>query len=233
MGEREVISEDEDEEEPLKEEIKTSTVAPGEEQAKVEGGPVTDIPLLGETPPKPEIPHPANQAIGNEGVLPAVPGAPLEPVTPVQPGPLGEPLVPGALGAATVPGAPVIPGTAIVTGAPGVPEAPGIPDAPVIPGAPLILGTEGMVNSELASQVNQDPAKVVKPTLKKPKNPPRKIEVEEYYVKYKSFSYLHCEWRTEEELTKGDKRVNGKIKRFKMKRNQSNNMMDFVSILKT
>lgn len=65
---------------------------------------------------------------------------------------------------------------------------------------------------------------------KKSKGPPKKIEVEEFFVKYRSFSYLHCEWRTEEELFKGDKRINGKIKRYKQKRAMSQNVMDFVSI---
>lgn len=66
---------------------------------------------------------------------------------------------------------------------------------------------------------------------KKSKGPPKKIEVEEFFVKYRSFSYLHCEWRTEEELFKGDKRINGKIKRYKQKRAMSQNVMDFVSII--
>ena len=44
------------------------------------------------------------------------------------------------------------------------------------------------------------------------------IEVEEYYVKYKSFSYLHCEWRTRDELVVSDKRIDQKIKRFKLKK---------------
>lgn len=63
---------------------------------------------------------------------------------------------------------------------------------------------------------------------KKSKGPPKKIEVEEFFVKYRSFSYLHCEWRTEEELFKGDKRINGKIKRYKQKRAMSQNVMDFL-----
>lgn len=65
---------------------------------------------------------------------------------------------------------------------------------------------------------------------KKPKKTPKKIEVEEFYVKYRSFSYLHAEWRTEEELFKGDKRVVGKIKRFKQKRATTQNMLEFVSV---
>lgn len=57
---------------------------------------------------------------------------------------------------------------------------------------------------------------------KKKTKEPRTIEVEEFYVKYKNFSYLHCEWKTEEELLKGDKRVQAKIKRFKQKLANSN-----------
>ncbi|PNF33753.1 hypothetical protein B7P43_G10216, partial [Cryptotermes secundus] len=43
------------------------------------------------------------------------------------------------------------------------------------------------------------------------------VEVEEYFVKYRNFSYLHCEWKTEDELFKGDKRISAKLKRFKQK----------------
>ncbi|XP_061162484.1 chromodomain-helicase-DNA-binding protein 8-like [Saccostrea echinata] len=49
-------------------------------------------------------------------------------------------------------------------------------------------------------------------------------EVEEFFVKYKNFSYLHCEWKTAEELEKGDKRIHQKIKRFFMKKSQNQNM---------
>ncbi|XP_037549888.1 chromodomain-helicase-DNA-binding protein 9-like [Nematolebias whitei] len=45
------------------------------------------------------------------------------------------------------------------------------------------------------------------------------IEVEEFFVKYKNYSYLHCEWATEQQLEK-DKRIQQKIKRFKMKQAQ-------------
>ncbi|ODM96291.1 Chromodomain-helicase-DNA-binding protein 7, partial [Orchesella cincta] len=67
-----------------------------------------------------------------------------------------------------------------------------------------------------------------KPKKEKKKREPEVIDVEEFYVKYKSFSYLHCEWKTEEELLKGDKRVNGKIKRFKQKLNQNSNIFEFL-----
>uniref|UniRef100_A0A673K4E7 Chromodomain-helicase-DNA-binding protein 9-like n=1 Tax=Sinocyclocheilus rhinocerous TaxID=307959 RepID=A0A673K4E7_9TELE len=45
------------------------------------------------------------------------------------------------------------------------------------------------------------------------------VETEEYYVKYKNYSYLHCEWATEQHLEK-DKRIQQKIKRFKIKQAQ-------------
>ena len=63
--------------------------------------------------------------------------------------------------------------------------------------------------------------------LKFKEGKPPTVEVEEFYVKYKNLSYLHCDWRTEEELEKGDKRVNQKIKRFKMKKD-SNHSFDFL-----
>ncbi|KAJ6650068.1 Chromodomain-helicase-DNA-binding protein 7, partial [Pseudolycoriella hygida] len=60
----------------------------------------------------------------------------------------------------------------------------------------------------------------------KDKPPPVMVDVEEYYVKYRNFSYLHCEWRTEEELFKGDRRVAAKIKRFQMKQAQQMNIFE-------
>ncbi|KAG7311586.1 hypothetical protein JYU34_002634 [Plutella xylostella] len=54
------------------------------------------------------------------------------------------------------------------------------------------------------------------------------IDVEEFYVKYRNFSYLHCEWKTEEELYKGDKRIFSKIKRFKQKQAQQMNIFEML-----
>ncbi|XP_037928102.1 uncharacterized protein LOC119662531 isoform X10 [Teleopsis dalmanni] len=54
------------------------------------------------------------------------------------------------------------------------------------------------------------------------------IDVEEYFVKYRNFSYLHCEWRTEEELFKGDRRVAAKIRRFQQKQAQQMNIFDNI-----
>uniref|UniRef100_A0A670JCV1 Chromodomain helicase DNA binding protein 9 n=1 Tax=Podarcis muralis TaxID=64176 RepID=A0A670JCV1_PODMU len=42
---------------------------------------------------------------------------------------------------------------------------------------------------------------------------------EEFFVKYKNYSYLHCEWATEQQLLK-DKRIQQKIKRFKLRQAQ-------------
>jgi chromodomain-helicase-DNA-binding protein 7 len=44
------------------------------------------------------------------------------------------------------------------------------------------------------------------------------IELEELFVKFKGFSYLHCEWKSVEELEEmGDKRVMAKLNRWKQK----------------
>ena len=42
-------------------------------------------------------------------------------------------------------------------------------------------------------------------------------------------SYLHCEWKTEKELMK-DKRIAGKIRRYKLKKAQMNNYFSTVSV---
>uniref|UniRef100_A0A8B9DD89 Chromodomain helicase DNA binding protein 6 n=1 Tax=Anser cygnoides TaxID=8845 RepID=A0A8B9DD89_ANSCY len=45
------------------------------------------------------------------------------------------------------------------------------------------------------------------------------VGMEEFYVKYRNFSYLHCKWATLEELEK-DPRISQKIKRFRNKQAQ-------------
>lgn len=52
-------------------------------------------------------------------------------------------------------------------------------------------------------------------------DPEELVEIEEIYVKYKNRSYLHCEWKTSEELEAVDKRVLSKINRFKSKFGES------------
>lgn len=42
-------------------------------------------------------------------------------------------------------------------------------------------------------------------------------QVEEIYVKFKGKSYLHCEWKTVDELEEIDRRIVGKINRYKAK----------------
>ncbi|KAF7648394.1 hypothetical protein LDENG_00157570 [Lucifuga dentata] len=54
---------------------------------------------------------------------------------------------------------------------------------------------------------------------KKEVSPGHYINIEEFFVKYKNYSYLHCEWATLEQLEK-DKRIHQKIKRFKTKHAQ-------------
>lgn len=100
--------------------------------------------------------------------------------------------------------------------------------------------TEGITGNEERSETDS----VKKEDAKKPEEPstdskpvetpavvetkPQVIEVEEYFVKYRNFSYLHCEWRTEEELYKGDKRIQAKLKRFKQKQQQNTNIFENV-----
>ncbi|XP_074134844.1 chromodomain-helicase-DNA-binding protein 7 isoform X1 [Sminthopsis crassicaudata] len=57
-------------------------------------------------------------------------------------------------------------------------------------------------------------------SVKKQKESGEEVEVEEFYVKYKNFSYLHCQWASIEDLDK-DKRIQQKIKRFKAKQGQN------------
>ncbi|KAL9976050.1 hypothetical protein ACROYT_G013284 [Oculina patagonica] len=51
---------------------------------------------------------------------------------------------------------------------------------------------------------------------------------EEFMVKFKNYSYLHCEWATAEKLARGDKRIHMKIKRYKAK--QQNSMAFFSEL---
>ncbi|KAM7075284.1 chromodomain-helicase-DNA-binding protein 7 isoform 3-T4 [Molossus nigricans] len=57
-------------------------------------------------------------------------------------------------------------------------------------------------------------------SVRKQKESGEEVEVEEFYVKYKNFSYLHCQWASVEDLEK-DKRIQQKIKRFKAKQGQN------------
>ncbi|KAM9408149.1 chromodomain-helicase-DNA-binding protein 6 [Pholidichthys leucotaenia] len=56
-------------------------------------------------------------------------------------------------------------------------------------------------------------------TVKKETSEGQMEDTEEFYVKYRNFSYLHCKWATLEELEK-DPRIHQKIKRFRTKQAQ-------------
>ncbi|XP_035243439.1 chromodomain-helicase-DNA-binding protein 6 [Anguilla anguilla] len=61
--------------------------------------------------------------------------------------------------------------------------------------------------------------KILSVRVKKETSPGEAEESEEFYVKYRNFSYLHCKWATLEELEK-DPRIHQKIKRFRNKQAQ-------------
>ena len=84
---------------------------------------------------------------------------------------------------------------------------------------PSELGTKPAEKTEAKTSVSS--------VAEKPKQEEEMVEIEEFYVKYKNFSYLHCEWRTAPELELGDKRAGQKIKRFKTKQGQ--NVFETVS----
>lgn len=76
------------------------------------------------------------------------------------------------------------------------------------------------------SEINDD----AEPNLEEADDNSKKaIELDEYFVKYRNFSYLHCEWKTEVELMKGDKRIAAKLKRFKHKMANNTNIFENVS----
>ncbi|XP_056334959.1 chromodomain-helicase-DNA-binding protein 8 isoform X2 [Danio aesculapii] len=53
--------------------------------------------------------------------------------------------------------------------------------------------------------------------------PGQYTNVEEFFVKYKNYSYMHCEWASLEQLER-DKRIHQKLKRFKTKQAQMRNL---------
>uniref|UniRef100_A0A673Y572 Chromodomain helicase DNA binding protein 8 n=1 Tax=Salmo trutta TaxID=8032 RepID=A0A673Y572_SALTR len=71
---------------------------------------------------------------------------------------------------------------------------------------------------------NEEDAAIVDKVLsmrltKKEVSPGHYINAEEFFVKYKNYSYMHCEWATLEQLER-DKRIHQKLKRFKIKHAQ-------------
>ncbi|KAJ2953582.1 hypothetical protein O0L34_g1186 [Tuta absoluta] len=81
------------------------------------------------------------------------------------------------------------------------------------------VGNEPQKQEDDTAETNNEETKNKKPEM---------VDVEEYFVKYRNFSYLHCEWKTEEELYKGDKRIFSKIKRFKQKQAQQMNIFELL-----
>uniref|UniRef100_A0A8C9WE42 Chromodomain helicase DNA binding protein 6 n=1 Tax=Scleropages formosus TaxID=113540 RepID=A0A8C9WE42_SCLFO len=83
----------------------------------------------------------------------------------------------------------------------------------------------------LSQEPPEDEANIIEKILavrtvkKEPSQGEQPLELEEFYVKYRNFSYLHCKWATLEELEK-DPRIHQKIKRFRNKQ-----VFVFVSFL--
>ena len=85
--------------------------------------------------------------------------------------------------------------------------------------------TEGFHHSDVYFEPPPEEANVIERILsirtREPKTDEEKTKygntVEEFYVKYKSYSYLHAEWCTFDKLLAGDKRFDGKVKRFRVK----------------
>ncbi|ALC38544.1 kis [Drosophila busckii] len=97
----------------------------------------------------------------------------------------------------------------------------------VKPEATAEKSDEDKENKTQSSEEKED-KKEDEETKDKDKPEPVYIEVEEYFVKYRNFSYLHCEWRTEEELLKGDRRVAAKVRRFQQKQAQQINIFENI-----
>lgn len=93
--------------------------------------------------------------------------------------------------------------------------------------APEIAKTESDDKTESDETKPEDKNEASKTDeAKSDKSEPVLVEVEEFLVKYRNFSYLHCEWRTEDELLKGDKRVSNKIRRFQQKQAHQFNIFE-------
>uniref|UniRef100_A0A8K9X9Z4 Chromodomain-helicase-DNA-binding protein 8 n=1 Tax=Oncorhynchus mykiss TaxID=8022 RepID=A0A8K9X9Z4_ONCMY len=76
---------------------------------------------------------------------------------------------------------------------------------------------------------NEEDAAIVDKVLsmrltKKEVSPGHYINAEEFFVKYKNYSYMHCEWATLEQLER-DKRIHQKLKRFKAKHAQMRHLL--------
>lgn len=73
------------------------------------------------------------------------------------------------------------------------------------------------INEEKKSPETPEKMEVEKPENGVKEEELEEVQVEEIYVKFKGKSYLHCEWKSVEELEEMDRRIVGKINRFKAK----------------
>ncbi|XP_069735241.1 chromodomain-helicase-DNA-binding protein 8 isoform X2 [Phaenicophaeus curvirostris] len=97
--------------------------------------------------------------------------------------------------------------------APGPPPAPPEPEGDALPAMQFFVENPSEEDAAIVDKVLS--MRVVKKEL--PTG--QVVESEEFFVKYKNYSYLHCEWATISQLEK-DKRIHQKLKRFKTKMTQ-------------
>uniref|UniRef100_A0A674HKH2 Chromodomain helicase DNA binding protein 8 n=1 Tax=Taeniopygia guttata TaxID=59729 RepID=A0A674HKH2_TAEGU len=101
---------------------------------------------------------------------------------------------------------------------------PARPEQPPAPPPPEPDGAEALPSMQFFENPSEEDAAIVDKVLsmrvvKKELPSGQVVEAEEFFVKYKNYSYLHCEWATIAQLEK-DKRIHQKLKRFKTKMNQ-------------
>lgn len=111
----------------------------------------------------------------------------------------------------------------VTTTAAAVASISGVPPAPIP--QEVELDPDGLPSMQFfVENPSEEDAAIVDKILsvrltKKEVSPGQYTNVEEFFVKYKNYSYLHCEWATMEQLEK-DKRIQQKIKRFRTKHAQ-------------
>ncbi|KAJ8011779.1 hypothetical protein DPEC_G00061800 [Dallia pectoralis] len=94
----------------------------------------------------------------------------------------------------------------------------------------LALDGDGLPGMQFfVENPNEEDAAIVDKVLsmrvtKKEVSPGHYINAEEFFVKYKNYSYMHCEWATLEQLER-DKRIHQKLKRFKTKHAQMRHLL--------
>ncbi|CAH2294634.1 chromodomain-helicase-DNA-binding 8 isoform X1 [Pelobates cultripes] len=91
-----------------------------------------------------------------------------------------------------------------------LPEPTQIPDSEAVPSMQFFVENPSEEDAAIVDKI------LSMRLAKKELSPGIYINAEEYFVKYKNYSYLHCEWATIQQLEK-DKRIHQKLKRFKTK----------------